>query len=82
MRDSQDPDTRVRLFQESLAEERDTLRRIETYLGLPFSIGACQCLNISDSLKSESKVILKSMEDALSRFNDSVSKCVQCPAIH
>lgn len=81
MRESQNDNTRVQLFQESLAEERDILHRVETYLSFPFSISVCQCLNVSARLKAEARKTIARMEQQLRKLHGALAECQHCPMV-
>jgi hypothetical protein len=74
-----EPDDQVKLLSETLAEERDIITRVESYLSLPFSLSACQCLNITD--KADVEKALQGIQIALQKLTQEASRCELCPQI-
>ena len=43
---------RIAIYQEGLADERDLLSRIESYIAVPYDPKLCQCENLTEAHKS------------------------------
>lgn len=69
---------KLRLTQEALADERDMLQRIEEYIGLPFPLKSCQCINFSQDNKQSLLGKMDTIGKQLELLQRDVANCPSC----
>jgi peptidoglycan hydrolase CwlO-like protein len=52
-------------LQESMANERDSLFNLQTYLNVPFALRACQCLNLTQKQKEELQAQIQDVQASI-----------------
>lgn len=73
---------KVTVLEESLAEERDVLARIETYVGLPFGLKPCvKTFNLTDQDKRELSLQLHHIRESVSKLQNDIELCGDCPRL-
>ena len=67
--------------QEGIAQERDSLYNIESYLNLPLNLKACTCVNFTDEKREEMKQTLKKLSGNIETLKSKVKDCDECPLV-
>lgn len=73
-----DANEQLRLYQEGIADERDSIYQVQQYLALPFNERACKCFNFSDQLREQLKTQIDAVNQSLSKVEAKASECVDC----
>ncbi len=66
---------------EGMADERDTLYNIETYLNLPFEIEPCQTVNLTAEQRATLQKQIDTVNQSLTNLKAQVDFCPECPQI-
>jgi hypothetical protein len=66
---------------EGMADERDTLYNIETYLNLPFEIEPCKTVNLTAEQRATLQKQIDTVNQSLTNLKAQVDFCPECPQI-
>jgi hypothetical protein len=64
-----------------MADERDTLYNIETYLNLPFEIEPCKTVNLTAEQRATLQKQIDTVNQSLTNLKAQVDFCPECPQI-
>jgi hypothetical protein len=68
----------LRLTQEALADERDILLKVEEYIGLPFQLKSCKCINFTSADKNSLLDKINQVKYQLMVLKKDVANCPSC----
>lgn len=76
------PNQQLTTLSEGMADERDTLYNIETYLNMPFEIEPCTCqLNLTADQRDKLQQQIDTVKQSLTNLSNQVDFCPECPQI-
>lgn len=75
------PNERLTALSEGLADERDSLYNIETYLYQPFEIEPCRQVNLSSEQRNTLQQQIDVVNASLQNLSKEVDFCPECPQI-
>lgn len=59
-------------LQESMANERDSLFNLQTYLNVPFALRACQCLNLTQQQKDQLTAQIQDVQTSINTLESAL----------
>ena len=65
--------SKVIYLQETLANERDALYNIQTYLAVPFALRSCQCVNLTTAAKEQLETQIKNAQKSIGQLQHSIN---------
>lgn len=73
LKDTNISDSQKLIFlQESMANERDSLFNLQTYLNVPFALRACQCLNLTQQQKDQLIAQIKDVQASINTLESAL----------
>lgn len=73
-----DPYEQLRIYEEGIADERDSLYRIQQYLTLPYNQRACQCINFTSELRDKMNAQLTAVNASIAQLKNKTLECPDC----
>lgn len=75
------PEQRLSTLSEGIADERDTLYNIETYLYEPFEIEPCRQVNLTEQQRATLQNQIEAVNRSLGNLSARAEFCPECPQI-
>lgn len=74
-------DQKLTELNEGIADQRDALYNIETYLYPPFEIEPCKAVNLTDAQRERLQQQINKVNKSLNNMSSSIEECQDCPQI-
>jgi peptidoglycan hydrolase CwlO-like protein len=75
------PNQRLSTLSEGIADERDSLYNIETYINLPFEIEPCYPINLSDTQRAQLQQQINNVNQSLINLQSQTTSCLNCSQV-